>query len=109
MSGDDARNYERIRQWSGGEVGDFELAAPLAILKAISPIYHLDRVSAPISIHHGAADDVVPPEWSDDLCQRLLQLQHTVECQTYEGMPHTFRGENDQLFMDRTAAFFDRN
>ena len=108
MSGDEARNFEKIRQWSGGEAGDFELATPLAIQKAISPIYHLDRVSAPISIHHGVIDDVVPPEWSDDLCQRLLQLQHPVECHSYAGMPHTFRGANDQLFMSRAAAFFDR-
>jgi dienelactone hydrolase len=109
MSGDERRNYEKILQWSDGEVGEFELAAPLALLKAISPIYHLDRINAPLAVHHGLADDVVPPEWSADLCQRLEGLQQPVECHTYPAMPHTFHGANDQLFMERVVDFYDRH
>jgi dienelactone hydrolase len=109
MSGDERQNYEKIKVWSNGEVGDFELAASPALLKAISPINHLDRVNTAVSIHHGQADDVVPPEWSDDLCRRLQGRQIEVECYVYEGMPHTFRGANDTLFMDRTVAFFDKH
>lgn len=107
MSGDEQRNYEKILEWSEGEIGDFELSASNALMKAISPIYHLDRIRTPLSLHHGLADDVVPPEWSDELCQRLQSLQHPVECHTYPAMPHTFRGANDQLLMDRVAAFYD--
>jgi len=109
MSGDELQNYEKIRQWSDGEVGEFELSAAPALIEAISPIYHLQRIKTPVSAHHGAEDDVVPPEWSDDLCLRLRLLEHSVECYTYAAMPHTFRGASDQLFMDRTAAFFDRH
>lgn len=107
MSGDERRNYEKIRDWSDGQVGDFELAASPSLLKAISPIYHLDHISAPVSLHHGAADSVVPPEWSDDLCLRLQNLQQPVECYTYPGMPHTFYGASENLFMERVVAFFD--
>ena len=108
MSGDEAQNYEKINQWSEGAVGDFELDTPPFELRAISPMYHLDRIRTPVSLHHGSADNVVPAEWSDDLCLRLRLLQQSVECHSYEGMPHTFRGANDELFMRRTAAFFDR-
>lgn len=108
MSGDETRNYQKILQWSDGEVGEFELAAPAGILEAVSPIYHLERVQAPVSLHHGTEDNVVPPEWSNDLCLRLQLLSRPVECFTYEAMPHTFRGSSDQLFMERAAAFFDR-
>lgn len=109
MSGDEQKNYTKILEWSDGEVGHFELAASPALLKAISPIYHLDRITAPVSIHHGLSDDTVPPEWSADLCSRLQAQQHPVDCHTYPAMPHTFRGANDQLFMDRVAAFFARH
>jgi dipeptidyl aminopeptidase/acylaminoacyl peptidase len=109
MSGDERRNYEKIQEWSDGEVGELELAASPTLLKAISPIYHLDRVSTPISVHHGSADTVVPPEWSADLCQRLTDAQHPVECHAYLGMPHTFSGASDDLFMRRVVAFFDRH
>ena len=50
----------------------------------------------------------MPLEWSLDLCRRLEDLGKTVECFTYQGLPHTFRGAGDQLFMQRTVDFFDR-
>ena len=71
MSGDERLNYERIREWSGGQSGAFELETPPEALRAISPIDHLDRLRAPLSIHHGDADETVPPDWSADLCARL--------------------------------------
>jgi uncharacterized protein len=107
MSGDEALNYERIRQWSGGSSGQFERAATPAQLQAISPIYHLDRLQTAVAVHHSEADDVVPVEWSQDLCARLEALAHPVVCYFYEDLPHTFRGNGDLLFMERVAAFFD--
>jgi uncharacterized protein len=107
MSGDEALNYERIRQWSGGSSGQFEREATPAQLAAISPIYHLDRLQAAVAVHHSLADDVVPVEWSQDLCARLEALAHPVVCYFYEDLPHTFRGNGDLLFMERVAAFYD--
>jgi dipeptidyl aminopeptidase/acylaminoacyl peptidase len=109
MSGDEVQNFERIRQWSGGSDGPFELTAPAEMLQAISPIYHLERIRAAISIHHSEADETVPVAWSNDLCQRLQAINHPVECHTYYAVPHTFRGGADVLFMERTVRFFDEN
>lgn len=108
MSGDELLNYEQIRQWSDSLTGEFELAAPEDMLIAISPINYLDRITAAISIHHSDADQVVPLEWSDDLCHRLQVLEQTVECHSYIGLPHTFRGQGDSLFIERTVDFFNR-
>ena len=109
MSGDEQQNFEQIQVWTNGRSGTYELSAPPDMLQAISPIYHLDRITAPVSIHHSEADDVVPIAWSNDLCARLQALNHAVECHTYYAMPHTFRGESDKIFMERVAHFFDSN
>ncbi|MEE8390682.1 MAG: alpha/beta fold hydrolase [Anaerolineae bacterium] len=108
MSADEEQNYERILYWSGGERGEEELATSEEDLRRIAPVYHLDRIEAAVSIHHSDADATVPLEWSLELCERLEVLGKTVECFTYQGLPHTFRGDGDQLFMQRYVDFFDR-
>jgi dipeptidyl aminopeptidase/acylaminoacyl peptidase len=108
MSGDEKVNYERILYWTGGERGQEELDTPEEALRRISPIFHLERIQAAVSVHHSDTDEVVPIEWSLDLCERLQTLNKPVECFTYSGLPHTFRGQGDLLFMQRAAAFFDQ-
>lgn len=106
MSGDEGRNFEKIIVWSEGENGGLELDAPPTVLAAVSPINYLWRWQTPVSIHHGSADATVPPAWSDDLCVRLQEQSHPVECFVYAGAPHTFYGGADALFMERMVAFF---
>ena len=106
MSGDERRNHEKIVEWSGGRAGWEELNTSEENMRRISPIYHLEGIKAAVSIHHGQQDDVVPPEWSDELCRLLNELGKTVECFQYPSMPHTFYGQGEQLLMDRTLEFF---
>lgn len=108
MSGDEATNYRQIQQWTNGQLGAFELTAPPDMLEAISPVYHLDRLQTPISIHHSVDDQTVPYVWSEQLCADLQAIAYPVECFTYEGVPHTFRGYADTLFMERMIEFFRR-
>jgi dipeptidyl aminopeptidase/acylaminoacyl peptidase len=109
MSGDEAKNYERINTYfSGGTRGLEELRVPPEALPRISPIYFLNRVAAAVSIHHGEADPDVPPPWSNDLCRRLRDLNKTVECFVYKGQGHTFHDEGDTLFMQRMIDFYRR-
>ncbi len=107
MSGDERKNYERVRVWSNGARGREELSTPDDVLHRISPINYLDRVQAVLGVHHGESDETVPLAWSLDLCERFLALGKTVDCHTYPGQPHTFQGDGDQLFIRRTIAFFD--
>jgi dipeptidyl aminopeptidase/acylaminoacyl peptidase len=115
MSGDEALNYGRIRQWTNNRAGGFELSAPPDRLRDISPIHHLDRLRAAVAVHHSTADDVVPVAWSQQLCEQLdaLAAAGTItpapECHIYELQPHTFRGEGDRLFIERTIDFFNRH
>jgi fermentation-respiration switch protein FrsA (DUF1100 family) len=115
MSGDEARNYGRIRSWAGSQRARFELAAPPETLAAISPIHHLARVEAAVAVHHSYADDVVPVEWSEEVCDVLAglhaagEIPHAPECFFYDLQPHTFRGGGDELFIERTIEFFNRH
>lgn len=109
MSGDERANYERIYSYFSNQTrGLEELAAPEQVFPLISPIFHLERIQAEVSIHHGKNDVDVPLSWSLDLCRRLGELGKAVECFTYDNQPHTFYGDGDQLFIQRTIEFFRR-
>jgi uncharacterized protein len=108
MSGDEKRNYEAIAGWSGYERGLEELGVPESELARISPAYHLDRINAVISIHHGEQDQVVPLEWSWELYQQLSDLGKQVEYAAYPGQLHTFNAYGRELFMQRVIELLDR-
>lgn len=110
MSGDEKRNFEHIRDvLSDGTRGNEELTVPDEALLQISPVYFYERISIPVSIHHGDLDDVVPLAWSQELCLQLQTLGKLVECFTYHNMPHIFYGLNDQLLIQRSIDFFESN
>jgi len=108
MSADERQNFEAIRRWSQGERGSEELSFSEEEMLHISPIYYLDRVQSAVSIHHGRSDDLVPLAWSNELCERLRNLDKEVECHTYDGQPHTFFGGGNDRFIQRTIEFYDR-
>ncbi|MGH2582786.1 MAG: alpha/beta hydrolase family protein [Anaerolineales bacterium] len=110
MSGDERRNFEHIRDvLSQGERGNEELIASDEQLQLISPIFFYDRIQAPVSIHHGNVDDIVPLAWSEELCLTLQNMGKQAECFTYHNMPHIFFGSNDLLLVERSVDFFRRN
>ena len=86
-------------------------AADPAMLQQIAPIHHLDRVSAPVQIHIGAADgaehNATPPEWSAKLHGALLAAGRSSELFVYEGQGHLFAGAAWTEMMTRAADFFD--
>jgi acetyl esterase/lipase len=54
----------------------------------ISPIYLADRITAPVLIQHGDADEAVPVEHAYLLRDALLRSGKTVECIIYPGVGH---------------------
>jgi dipeptidyl aminopeptidase/acylaminoacyl peptidase len=84
-----------------------KISAPEETINLLSPLNYLDRINAPLSIHHGEADAVVPVEWSIDLCEKLQSLDQTVECWNYVGQPHTFQNSGDTQLIARTTEFFN--
>ncbi len=109
MSGDEKRNFERIIIWSQGASGYEELATAPEDLQRISPIFHLSNISAPVSIHHGTEDGIVPPEWSYQLCAQLRELGKEVSCYRYPHESHNFTLAGRKKLIARVSAFFLEN
>ena len=108
MTGDEQKNYEAIYRWLNGSMGLEELSVPSEALKRISPMYFFEDITAPVSIHHGLEDKLVPVGWSMQTCEQLKSLGKAVECHYYEDMPHTFYGSVDKEFIRYSIQFFDR-
>jgi dipeptidyl aminopeptidase/acylaminoacyl peptidase len=108
MSGDEQKNYQAIRDWSGQTRGLEELQVPVEVLNRISPMYFFSNIHAAVSIHHGTADTLVPVDWSVTTCKELTSLGKNVECTYYENMPHTFTGAGDEEFIHNTIQFFNK-
>jgi uncharacterized protein len=109
MSGDEQKNYEAIRQWSGQTRGLEEFNVPVEALDRISPMYFFRNITAAVSIHQGTADATVPLDWSVTTCAQLTAIGKNVECHYYENMPHTFYGSGDEEFIQNIVQFFNQN
>ena len=115
MSGDEVANLRHIDQlW---RPGIFDRVTAIFGSPAehpddyarISPATYLGDIAAPVSIHHGTADDQVPLAWSVDLAQRLQDAGKSVELFEYNGAGHTFSGSAWNTFMQRVTEFFDKH
>jgi dipeptidyl aminopeptidase/acylaminoacyl peptidase len=73
-----------------------------------SPRTYFDRITDPILIHHGTADESCPIEWSEETVAALKKAGKKVAYYVYEGQRHTFTSQWP-LSIRRTEAFLDEN
>jgi len=113
VSADYRRNYEKWTR-SRREVAEkiIELyGTPTSspeFWNGISTHNYFDRITAPIQIHHGTADESVPIEWSGELTKWLAEANKPYDYFTYDGEPHEFINAWP-LIMQRTVDFFDKS
>jgi hypothetical protein len=83
------------------------------ILKAVSPLYHLEYVTAPIQIDYGTEDGLVssgtPPEWSKKIHEALVKAGKDSQIFAYPDEKHSFSPKEWFAFMERTSWFFDKH
>ena len=115
VSSDAADNFER---WVRRDPGDRGLAARIVraygapetnptFWRNLSAASFFGRVSEPVLIHHGTADETCPVGWSRGTLAALRTAGATASLYTYPGEHHAF-GPQWPLSMQRTVAFFGR-
>ncbi len=78
-----------------------------AFWAAISPNSFLAELSGPLQLHHGTADEEVPPVLSERLKSDVLAAGKSVEMFTYQGDNHNI-SVNFNEAMARSVAFMDK-
>lgn len=105
MSGDDAKNaYQNYYVFTQPR-WEYEVNLPPEDLLPISPSYHFDRIEAPVQLHHGAKDVLIPVEWSRETCEQLRNAGITVECYEYRTQTHNFCCDSYKWMLDRIVTF----
>jgi uncharacterized protein len=74
---------------------------------SISANSYLTDLSGPLQLHHGLADEEVPPLFSEELSAEIQSAGGTVEFYTYPGNDHNL-SQSFSLAMSRTIQFYDR-
>lgn len=69
---------------------------------------YIDRITAPIQLHQGTADDAVPVAWSDQFAKVLEEKGKNVEYYRYPGADHNMAGSWDSV-VQKDVAFFQKN
>jgi len=76
------------------------------LYERLSPLPYLEFAQAPVQIHWGSADEIVPAKWPGDLLNGLQDAGKQVEYFEYAGQPHSFQSAANQLYLRRIADFF---
>ncbi|NJN16384.1 MAG: prolyl oligopeptidase family serine peptidase [Oscillochloris sp.] len=75
----------------------------------VSPITYFDAVNAPVMLHHGTADSTVDAAASVAIAEALRAAGKDVTLHLYDGGPHTLRGEQEALYLQRSYDFFGQH
>tara|TARA_B110000483_G_scaffold232686_2_gene300563 strand:+ start:335 stop:2332 length:1998 start_codon:yes stop_codon:yes gene_type:complete len=77
------------------------------IYQARSPIYNIDKITAPLLLLQGLEDKVVPPDQAEGICQKLKSKGIDVRYLAFEGEGHGFRQlQNQKLALESELLFY---
>ena len=112
VSGDQRLNYERWVSRRSEVVEQIEkiygqYTEEVDFWDGISASTFYGKITAPVLIHHGTADDSVPLEWSEEMQGRLEEAGVNSTLHIYDGEPHEFTTAWPQV-MEQTVDFFDK-
>jgi dienelactone hydrolase len=109
LSGDERDNSPLMFALSGDEdLFRREQAVDAGTLEFISPIYHVEGITAAVKLYHGTDDTVVPISWAQENCQALkLSLPpDRIDCVYYIGGRHTVFSRFQPGFNNDQLGFF---
>jgi dipeptidyl aminopeptidase/acylaminoacyl peptidase len=69
---------------------------------------YFDRIDAPISLHQGTNDPEVSVEWSNELVDKLKELEKDIDYFTYPGADHNLMPNGWSPAMERANIFYKK-
>ena len=82
------------------------------MLEAVSPLYHLNLITAPVQIVYGTEDGQTsagtPPEWSQKMYEGFIEADKEAQLFAHTGEDHSFFATEWFAFMERSSQFFDK-
>ncbi|OCG75768.1 alpha/beta hydrolase family protein [Microbacterium sediminis] len=84
---------------------DLDQGLPPGYWEAVSPRAHFDRVTEPLLMIHGAADDVVPAAWSEETARAWEDAGPPADLVVLPGADHHFAPNRDEAVALTVAAF----
>ena len=101
-------NSESTRNYLTRVIGDFD--ADREKLRQVSPLYHADRIKAPLLLAYGASDRRVPIVHGNKMRSALDKYNKPYEWVVYSNEAHGFnKDENRYDFYRRVDAFLAKN
>lgn len=106
-------NHFTHRSPTGGRLelrryGDPDRPANRERWRGVSVRHYFDRVSEPVLLHHGSADDQCPPRWSEETTRLMRDAGVDVTLARYPGEGHAF-GPQFFASMERTDRFLRKH
>ncbi|KZT18188.1 alpha/beta-hydrolase [Neolentinus lepideus HHB14362 ss-1] len=101
---EDTHKYEsrRMEKLMGGRAADIP-----DVYRDRSPVFHAEKIKAPLLILQGSADVVVPPSQAEVIVNTIRKNGGKVECIIFEGEGHGFRkAENMKAALEKEYAFY---
>lgn len=86
--------------------GDAATPKGQAASRAASPVFHLDRIAAPLLVIHGANDIRVPQQDSDDVVAALRARGQSVDYLVFQGEGHSTGPWRNRLAQSRRIEDF---
>ncbi|MFE6286362.1 alpha/beta hydrolase family protein [Streptomyces sp. NPDC057877] len=109
-----ADNFEHFQRREGDPVAaeiEAEHGSPgqnPRFWREAAPRTYVDRVTEPLLILHGTADDTCPPRWSEETAAAFKDAGKDVRLVRYPGEGHTFSARWPDS-METSLDFFDRH
>jgi dipeptidyl aminopeptidase/acylaminoacyl peptidase len=107
MSGDETRNSQLLLDIFPDPNFQTELGLSPAIVEHISPLNYYRNITAPIQLHHGGADQIVPVAWAEETCAVITNAGVQIECIYYPEEDHTFRSRVADQFYGAMINFYE--
>jgi dipeptidyl aminopeptidase/acylaminoacyl peptidase len=102
--------WEDLRRLLSAEMGDWTDPVQLEHLRAISPVFHAEKIKRPLLVLQGANDPRVLPVESEDIVAKAKANGVPVEYVVFPDEGHGFRKTTNLITAYKTiAAFLDRH